>query len=220
MGCVLGVREVGQVKRNLWGTYIGGFYTPQKFVEEAKKIGVSRRIPYQQLKGMEYGDVVVCLKSGKPARAFAAFQVTGISMPADLDAMIRQEMKDRDMIDEEIDAPAEGGQVVRECGSYSMGGGVTLKEGVTLHDVLAIAEPHILLREECPLFVLGKLVAEDLSIYAPDLKFVRGFFHLDSSLPWYRELVKLPVLAGSLMGIEHYQKRETVERKDLGEKMI
>lgn len=100
----------------IWLHYVGGFYTPQKFVAEAKKHGISRRVASNVAKAMAYGDVIKLLdwNNGQPLH-FADFVISGVSM----DAVISEGVASKLIEEDKARLVSQGGNtVVRECGSY------------------------------------------------------------------------------------------------------
>ncbi|MCG3177527.1 MAG: hypothetical protein MOGMAGMI_02501 [Candidatus Omnitrophica bacterium] len=121
--------------------YIGGKYTPRKFIAESKRVGfITRRAPANQVKAMHFKDTVILLdwRKGKPA-AFGEFIVTGVVFDGELNAKLIEELKAEDKI---VEDNTGGGSVTvdRECGSFSMGGGAGVREDVDIPEIMEKAE--------------------------------------------------------------------------------
>ncbi len=123
--------------------YVGGKYTPQQFIAEARQQGISRRAPASQVKGMAFGDRVILLdwRGGRPA-AFAEFVISRVFFRPEISQAVGEGLLADGRCEYE-DFTADGGgglEVSRECGSYTIGGAYTVKEDVTLAEVMERAE--------------------------------------------------------------------------------
>ena len=100
-----------------WLHYIGGFYSPAKFIAEARRYGVARRVSASIAHSMIYGDIVTLLswRGGQPV-AFAEFAVSRITMQSEVAQMLGQELGQA----RETHEVGGGGLVVRHCGSYTV----------------------------------------------------------------------------------------------------
>lgn len=124
-----------------WTTYIGGRYTPQSFLAEAKRVGfITRRAPAHQAKAMHFKDTVLLLawRKGKPA-CFGEFVVTGIVFDGELNAKLIEELKAEDKIVED-NTGGPSTQVERECGEFTMGGGASVRDDVDIPEIMEKAE--------------------------------------------------------------------------------
>jgi len=124
-----------------WLHYMGGKYTPRKFLDEAVRVGfITRRAPANQVKSMHFKDNVLCLdwRKGKPA-CFGEFTITGIVFDGELNAKLVEELKAEDKIVED-NTGGPSTQVERECGEFTMGGGATLREDVDIPEIMEKAE--------------------------------------------------------------------------------
>lgn len=126
-----------------WLHYIGGKYTPAKFIAESKRVGfITRRAAANQVKTMHFRDTVLCLKHrGKnvaPA-VFCEFVVTGVVFDGELNLKLVDELKAEDkIIEDNTGGPSM--TVDRECGEFTMGGGATLREDVDIPEIMEKAE--------------------------------------------------------------------------------
>lgn len=124
-----------------WLHYVGGKYTPQKFIAESERVGfITRRAPANQVKAMHFKDDVLLLdwRKGKPA-AFGEFVVTGVVFDGELNQKLIEELKAEDKIIED-NTGGDAVTVDRECGTFTMGGGATLREDVDIPEVMEKAE--------------------------------------------------------------------------------
>lgn len=193
-----------------WRHYVGGRYTPTKFVDEAKKKGVSRRVTAPIAKSMAFGDTVELLywQHGKPVH-FATFTITTITLPAEIAKEVAQQ------IGKEYAPGSLGGeQVTRECGSYKEIGTVLLEPEDQL-DMKTLVEKAIQICKEknvAPWVMIGghiKEVIEPAQEVLPAPKFSRGFARVESTPP--TTLQK----STAVKAVDHYQKRRTKARHDL-----
>jgi hypothetical protein len=171
-----------------WLHFIGGYYKSEdKFVKEAQRFGISRRVPAQVIRGMEFGDRLIFLRyvKGQQAFAFAEAVIVGLT----LEGGIAKKVGDR-LIDEGKAQYEEGGGMVsRECGSYFVLGtyhvNATLKETMDIAQDIYAEQAKESGREPEPLFVMvnAKLVKQySQPVYlSPSPKFTRGFIRSDNS---------------------------------------
>ncbi|RKY57538.1 MAG: hypothetical protein DRP94_08610 [Candidatus Latescibacterota bacterium] len=142
--------------------YVGGLYTPEKFVEEARRIGVSRRIPLRSIRNLKWGDEVLCaswephkavviergeekehsagFKEGK-ARVFCSFKVTRLFVEdPDTNFVLQTRLRARDKIVSE--ALEEERRVERECGTYYTSGSITVDASIEeIYGIIADINP-------------------------------------------------------------------------------
>ncbi len=123
--------------------YVGGKYTPEKFIAEAREQGISRRAPASQVKSMSFGDRVILLdwRGGRPA-AFAEFVISRVFFDPEISKAVGEGLLE-DGRCEFQDFTADGGggvEVDRACGSYTIGGAFMCKDDVTLGEVFERAE--------------------------------------------------------------------------------
>lgn len=124
-----------------WLHYVGGKYTPQKFIAESKRVGfITRRAPANQVKAMHFKDTVLFLdwRKGKPA-CFGEFVVTGIVFDGELNLKLIEELKAEDKIEQD-NTGGDAVTVDRECGTFTMGGGATLRDDVDIPEIMEKAE--------------------------------------------------------------------------------
>jgi hypothetical protein len=147
-----------------WLHYIGGKYTPQKFVIEARKHGVSRRIPARLLKSISWGDKVYCatwegslsknginimegfggesegvgkFKEGR-AEIFTMFTIDRIVIEDhEINVAVQRRLREQGLIRAVYDAPSR--TVRRACGYYVECGSVIVKDGTTIAQIAEIA---------------------------------------------------------------------------------
>ena len=143
--------------------YVGGLYTPEKFVEEAKRIGVSRRIPLRSIRNLKWGDEVLCatwepykavlieggeekehsagFKEGK-ARVFCSFKVTRLFVEdPDINYVLLAELHFiRGKVLKEVSSGVM--QVERECGTYYVSGSVLVSASIEeIYEILSVIAP-------------------------------------------------------------------------------
>lgn len=194
-----------------WTHFVGGFYSPKKFLEEAKRIGVSRKCPPSVAKSMSLGDEVMVLewrpdknKTGGKAFHFASFQITGIF----LDGKATQAVIDKLGLSA---VPGSARTIVRECGSFVIGREVALPSGTPLRHVIEAAETAGPLKD----LLIGGRITEELKppVERPEIKsFFRGF---GKHGPSASAPTKTLAIAGTLFGVEGYKPRTTIPRLDL-----
>ena len=99
-----------------WAHFIGEKrYTAESFISEAERYGISRNIPAQQLKGIQFGDVInLMLWDGTQAVLFAQFVVSQVLIR---DTEISAEVGDK-LVNQGRAEPGGGGgePVHRACG--------------------------------------------------------------------------------------------------------
>lgn len=120
-----------------WLHYVG---KPKGFLPPALEYGVSRPCQITIAKAMQFGDRVILLEwRGKhiPPAAFAEMIVNGISFSDGIDVGSELIEQGKAVYS---DFGESGLAVNRECGSFTLGGSFSLADGVTLSDVIAIAE--------------------------------------------------------------------------------
>lgn len=175
-------------QRNTWLHFIGGYYDSEsRFCREARKFGISRRVPAQMVRGMEFGDRLVFLRYVRrgASYAFAEGQIVGITLEGDIARQVGERL-----IAEGKAEYSEGGEVVsRACGSYLVLGTYQVK--ATLKETMAIAqEIHTeRLRKQGenpgPMFVMlnARLVRayKDPVYLSPSPKFTRSFIRSDDT---------------------------------------
>lgn len=106
--------------RNTWLHFIGRYYdTPDRFIHEAKRSGISRRAPAQTVRGMQFGDRLVFIRynNARNVMAFAEGKITGVTLQGE----IAKEITEQLMAEGKAKYHGGGGggtPVHRECGSY------------------------------------------------------------------------------------------------------
>ena len=101
-----------------WMDFIGkSYYTIDKFIAEAKKYGVTRRIGTVMLDSMSWGDEVICLQKEKGLKSYSVFMVYPITRIVGISEEARAIMADEDELQMQL-IDDEHQEVARECGSY------------------------------------------------------------------------------------------------------
>ena len=204
-----------------WATWVGGHYTTEKFIREARALGVSRRIAPRNAQGMSFGDTVYLFRHGPYTQVIGAFQVSRLSLPQDINQEIVEWLQAQGKIESVNDAPPV--QVYRECGSYSESGGATVSPDTTLKEIVDKVIEICKERGEEPFMLLaGPLV----KVYNPPVviqprpKPIRGFMHMKDE--WMQQVNRKAGLrledggdTAEVVGVENYYKRTTVDRPDL-----
>lgn len=171
-----------------WMHFIGGYYKNEEtFVAEAQKSGISRRIPAQVIRGMEFGDRLVFLRYVKGnSFAFAEGIVIGIT----LEGPIAKQVGEKLIQEGKAEYHQGGGKIERACGSYFVIG--TYEVRATLKETMDIAQQlHDQQQkgksedEREPLFVMVNATLTQAyanPVYlSPAPKFTRGFIRSDDS---------------------------------------
>jgi len=206
-----------------WLHYIGGFYTPEKFIRESRKHGVNRKVAPNMAGAFEYGDTVVLLEwlHAHP-RAFAEFTIQAIRFPAEITQAIGEKLVEQG----KATIREGGGLVVRECGSYIDGGGYGVDESVKLSDLVKQAKD--IAKEkgiELSFFIGGPLtkVYEPAFVVQPYPPFTRGFIRVKDETLWESDLSGVIIEHKpdpQMRGMTVYQKRKNKVRKDIQMKLI
>jgi hypothetical protein len=190
----------------IWLHYVGGFYTQEKFVAEARRAGVSRRVAPNVAKFMRYGDTVQLLNwnNGKPLH-FADFVTGGISM----DAEISEELAPKLIEEGKAHLVSTGGDtVVRECGSYVAS--ASYEVDTELGEVVEKANEIAARLQIKPKYMItGRLshVYDPPVEPDPSPKFFRGFVNMGAGRAnEHGQLVQ---------GVIGYSKRTRKKREDL-----
>jgi hypothetical protein len=194
--------------RNTWMHFIGGFYgNVDKFINEAIKYRISRRVPAQIVKGMQFGDRLVLLRYANPdVFAFAEAQIIGITLDHEIAKEVGERLKANGQAEYQ-DAPSGGGALIeRECGSYILCGSWVVK--CSLAEVMAIALEISAARAET-LFVMVNAELTQIyqnSVYLhPAPKFTRGVIKpMDQST--YFVSPEPTVSEPTVFAIRNYQK--------------
>lgn len=159
-----------------WMHFIGGYYSDEKkFIAEAEKHGISRRVPAQVIRGMEFGDGLIFLRyADKKVYAFAEGVITGVILDGEISKEVGQELIDQG----KATYDDGGGMVHRECGSYFIVG--TYRTSATLKECMDMAQKvHSEKHPDEPMFVMVNASltrAYEHPVYlSPAPKFNRGF---------------------------------------------
>jgi len=123
---------------NTWMTFIGQRYTDEKFIREAQRDGVSRRVPAKLARAMNFGERVICLRWGGSGKvsAFAEFTITSLSLDHSLSQKLGEKLKEQGR----ANYSDGGGAVQRECGAYFVVGSWRVAEDVTLREIIDLAQ--------------------------------------------------------------------------------
>lgn len=107
-------------KTTNWIHFIGkSYYTIDKFISEAKEIGVSRAVSFEVFKKMKVGDrIFLAQKDGKSTKIFGYFIFDSI---VGLDDQFISELKSDGYI-RQISEPDYSDSVERGCGEYTVTG--------------------------------------------------------------------------------------------------
>ena len=165
-----------------WRHFVGGHYTPGKFIQEARRLGVTRRVAANVARAMAFGDVVQLLhwQRGRPV-LFAEFTITDIILPVEISVEVRKKHHRL-----KISGGGDGQRIVRECGSYEMVGACAIEPGDNL-TLQQIATESIEIAERLKLsswFMVGgplTKVYEPPVEVSPPPRFSRGFTRLNPS---------------------------------------
>lgn len=152
-----------------WLHFVGEkYYTMKSFKEEAYKYGVTRRISMQNLKKMNFGDIVyLAMMKGKSPVIFGFFVVDGISgLNPEVVSSVDREL---------IPINMGGRQVQRGCGSYTEGPSFTARSA-SVNDVVRAVEAS---SQKCKPMVSGQFHAvEELRL--KKVPFQQGFRMFDA----------------------------------------
>jgi hypothetical protein len=189
-----------------WLHYIGGNYTPRRFVIEARKHGVSRRIPARLLKSISWGDKVYCatwegslsslsknginimegfggeskgvgkFQEGR-AEIFAMFTIDRIVIEdREINVAVQRRLREQGLIKEVHDSP--GKMVRRACGYYVESGSIIVSERTTIAQIAEIAF-EIAAGQRFNVMIQGRL----RKVYAPPralaAPFTRGLMRIE-----------------------------------------
>jgi len=156
--------------------YIGRrFYSTERFIEEARRYGVSRALPASVIKSLKWGDVIFLAQyeKGGIAHIFGFMRVTGLSVIAS--RRVREIARQRLSIDAEYSG--SGRAVVRACGSYVVMGTLIVKDA--LEDVVRAYEAASKECKEGVAFLLdGDLTLLRNPIIIEGMKFARGILRV------------------------------------------
>lgn len=190
-----------------WEHFVGGYYTPFRFVEEAQREGVQRRVPAALAATFQYGDTVDLLWWDRGhAHRIGAFVVASVTV----DDAVAHEVGQALVAQGQASYQPGGGVVVRGCGSYVIAG--TWVVTASLQDIVnqartAAAEAGAALK----ILIGGPLV--DVTdppqpVDSPD-HFFRGFRRVG-------ERAAVPDPDDPLViGMRAYQVRHHKERRDI-----
>jgi hypothetical protein len=192
-----------------WLHYVGGFYTPKKFISEARKFGITRRIAPNVAKTTYYGDHVILLdwRQGSPV-AFAEFVIDKIAADHEIMQAVTMQLKEQGHIVEERAPAGSGGvsQVDRECGSFTLGGGAVVDDETTIKDIVEKGQKVAVEKGAAPKWMIGGWLTR---VFVPPLA-------LEPKPPFSRGFLRVPGNPFSSNGaapermvisVENYRKR-------------
>ena len=181
-------------------TYVGGFYSIKSFIEEATRIGISRRVSPSTAKTLAFNDrVILCSwRSGDPV-AFAEFSIQQVYLKANVANFVGMELEAAGKA-----RCIEGGivPVNRECGNFKVGGGWEVDASLS-----EIAERACGLVDNIWFMVGGPLtvVYEEPISLPTEKQFFRGFKTLRDD---HNETSQ-----GVILAVGNYANRTRTERK-------
>jgi hypothetical protein len=187
-----------------WLHYVGGHYgTTERFVAEARRVGVTRRIPAQIARGMHFGDKVVFLRWGGHGRvwAFAEMTIQTVTLMGDLAGKVGAKLAAAGKAEYQASEP----QIVqRECGWYVTCGAWVVS--ADLPDVMAAAIAAAA-GEEVFAMIGGPLseVYDAPVLLSPAPNFTRGFIRSleDVGYQFHGQAVEAP---GAMVALQEYHK--------------
>ena len=182
--------------------YVGGRYTPESFVKEAKRSGITRRVAANVAGGFHFGDVVyLAYWNGGQPYIFARFVVTSLILPADL-ALVTASFTDG------VPLPGDPVHISRECGQFDLMSGY-----ITSKDIPELVEMATTLANKSelldPWFMIGGELADEIEPYYIDHKFAQGYIHIKDTPP-------VKVTERAVFGVENYT-RDRNRSNDDGE---
>jgi len=190
------------LQQQTWGHYIGksSYPSDKAFLQEAERIGVSRRVPAFLAKVMNFGDRVILLRwlgRGK-ARAFAEMVIVGVTLNDEVAAKVAEALGDRIRC-------RDGGknQHHRGCGMYTIAMTCSVS-GVSLSEIIEMAQqatpkPFVMIQ--------GRITR----VFSPpekftEMRFTRGFFRFERTERLFTDIQQRQ---GAVLGIRDYS-REVV----------
>ncbi len=206
-----------------WLHFIGKqYYSTSQFIEEAKKYGVSRRISFQNLKNMRFGDKIYLFQwNGKSSELFGYFvfeRILGINHN------ILEEAREKGIIRRVADL---GDEVIkRGCGNYILRASYTTENPEAMLDLL---EEKYKAKEDLGKLMIGGAFYEINPHIKSSIPFQMGFrsFDITSFMEEYEriknnkrkkvkgsfflEKLKNPewiVIEGGIIEIQRYKRRE------------
>lgn len=161
-----------------WLHFIGGYYkSSEKFLSEANRLGITRRIPAQIAQGMSFGDKIVLLRwKNKLAYAFAEMTISNVVLESEISKKVCQKLA------EEGKAKPSGKSekvVNRECGSY-----VSIEPWDTdaeISEIIKVALEEVSGDQKLFVMIGGTLTkVYDHPLEMIGVKFTRSVIHLSS----------------------------------------
>jgi hypothetical protein len=193
-----------------WFHYVGGFYDTDKFIVEAQRLGVSRRIAPQMAKSLKYGDTVGLLKYGGNGivTIIAEFRVEKLT----LDSEIAQEVGAQLVAQGQAHYSEGGKRVVRECGNYETGG--TWYVDADLSEIVEMASEIAREKGDKLSLLIGGPLIQVLNppvLLQPAPPFTRGFMRCRDETGFEFEGAS----EQKMVALIDYRKRKRKRRRDL-----
>ena len=171
---------MAETKKNAKIHYVGkGVYSIPTYIEEAKRLGVSRAFPKRFVKNIEFGQKILLstwtftetqkvkdrhgwenIKRFGTAKIFGYFVVEGINLPASIMNQLIPKMEIIDIFDSKD-------TIVRECGTYVVLAGAYVKDNI--EKIMELAEE---LDEKVKYFITGTFYELD-QFEVEDMLFAR-----------------------------------------------
>jgi hypothetical protein len=161
-----------------------GLYGKERFIEEARRLGVSRSVPARMLSKVKWGDPILLaeyepsdagrFKDGK-ALGFGYFAVNGLSLANVPDGLRDKLLKRLDVVDGE----AVGATVRRRCGSYIVGSQYVVNDSLG-ELIAAIRKLSKQEQEKVKVFVNGEF--SELEFELQPINFCRTLVTVDLDL--------------------------------------
>lgn len=190
-----------------WLHYVGkGLYTPQTFKREAEIHGVSRAIPLNCLKALNWGDIVLLAQYNsekRSAEVFGYFIIETIShnLPAHCSAELRNMLNV-----EKIEYIQK--YVARLCGSYKIESIAIVKDD--LKDIADKIQKIVKKYKEKPKIFIGGTFYELDPFELQNTKFTRSLIKVGTD---QIHIVKAQVLAKRLIEISDYKQRKRLPKR-------
>ena len=195
-----------------WAHYIGRYYqSTDLFIREARRLGITRRVPMQIAASMQFGDRVILLRyDNRRVFAFAEMVITGVVF----DERISKSIGERLVAEGRATFNPGGGACQRECGTYIVIGTYTVADDVDLPEIIQAAT-EIAAQNGLKPFVMisGELyIVYDNPIFLdPAPPFTRSFMQFDRQ-PTYKYLNNQLEAANRIIEIEGYEKKQVSRR--------
>lgn len=198
----------GNEMNKVWLHFIGGYYqTIERFINEAKAKGITRRIPAQIARGINFGDRVILLRwQEKSALAFAEAVVTGITLDSEVSEYVQEKLKEQGKIQDTGSDSNLGPPVCisRECGSY-----LVMSSSATSATIAEIIELAIEFQEKPFVMIACKLTDEYHQQFRLEgTKFTRGIILCNTFVQEQADFFKKEKIVNekTIISISNYKK--------------